>query len=70
MTAKASTASIRCPATESPSGVGSNSTATRAATASTTPQFDRNQPGCAGDGALASGIASMVAMKFLPACGN
>ena len=52
MTAKASTASMRWPATESPSGVGSQMTATRAATASKTPQLARNQVGFAGDGDL------------------
>jgi hypothetical protein len=65
MTAKASTASIRWPAMERPSGVGSQMTATRAATASRTPQFDRNQVGFAGDGTLAPAgpdIVSMVAM--------
>jgi hypothetical protein len=69
MTAKASTASIRWPAMERPSGVGSNMTATKAATASRTPQFERNQVGFAGDGALAPAgldIVSMVAMKFRP----
>jgi hypothetical protein len=69
MTAKASIASIRCPAIESPSGVGKRMTVTSAATATRTPQFDRNQPGFAAGGILAAsepGIASMLATKFLP----
>src|SRR5664279_55905 len=43
MTAKARMASMRWPATGSPAGVGSNSTATSAATAANNPQFDANQ---------------------------
>jgi hypothetical protein len=44
-------------------------TVTSAATASSTPQFDRAQLGFAAGGTLAlaaPGIASMVATKFLP----
>ena len=44
-------------------------TATRAATASKTPQLDRNQVGFAGDGTLAPegpDIVSMVAMRIPP----
>src|SRR5882724_9954209 len=70
MTAKARTASIRCPAIERPSGVGKKMTVTSAAAASRTPQFDRNQPGFAAGGTLAlaePAIVSMVATKFLPA---
>ena len=60
---------MRWPAIERPSGVGSSNTVTRAATASTTPQFDRSQVGCAGDGTLASAasaVVSVVAMQIPP----
>src|SRR6266576_2752308 len=71
MTAKARIASILCPAIERPSGVGNKMTVTSAATASRTPQFDRNQPGFAAGGSLVPaepGSVSMVATKkFLPA---
>jgi hypothetical protein len=66
MTAKARIASIRWPAMERPSGVGSHNTATRAATASNTPQLDRNQVGFGADAALGPvGNASMLVMNFL-----
>ena len=71
MTAKASTASIRWPAIERPSGVGSHKTATKAATASRIPQFEPNQVGFAEDEAVVPAgpdIVSMVAIKFPPRC--
>src|ERR1700732_2389687 len=71
MTAKARIASIRCPAFERPSGVGNKMTVTSAATASRTPQFDRNQPGLAAGGTLApaepGSVSTVTTKKFLPA---
>ena len=43
MTAKARIASMRCPATGKPAGVGSNRMTTSAATAANNPQFEANQ---------------------------
>jgi hypothetical protein len=64
MTAKARIASIRWPAMERPSAVGSHNTATKAATASNTPQFARNQVGFDADATLGPlGKASMVVMN-------
>jgi hypothetical protein len=43
MTAKARIASMRCPATGNPAGVGKSRMTTSAATAANRPQFEANQ---------------------------
>ena len=65
MTAKARIASMRCPATGSPAGVGSSMMATRAATARISPQLLATQLPFSGGARLLAAVPWAAGMAFL-----